>query len=112
MIAKIHRFTTALFDRVFRKSKRIHINGFTFSVSPVWKGRNPRFAVVVGKKVSKKAVERNRLRRQLYEIFRGNLVGKIMDKNVIFIYKGSVKFTAQAKLINACQQLTKKLKNG
>ena len=111
MIAKLHRFTTALFDRVFRKSKRIHINGFTFSVSPVWKGRNPRFAVVVGKKVSKKAVVRNRLRRQLYEIFRGNLVGKIMDKNVIFIYKGVVEFTGREKLIKACQQLVQKLKN-
>lgn len=112
MIAKIHRFTTQLFDRVFRKSKRIHINGFTFSISPTWKGRNPRFAVVVGKKVSKKAVVRNRLRRQLYEIFRENLVGKIMDKNVIFIYKGAVKFTGQAKFIDACKQLIKKLKNG
>jgi len=111
MIAKIHRFTTNLFNRVFRKSKRIHINGFTFAVSPVWKGRNPRFAVVVGKKVSKKAVERNRLRRQIYEIFRGNLVGKIVDKNVIFIYKGAVKFTDRQKLIKACQQLVQKLKH-
>jgi ribonuclease P protein component len=111
MIAKLHRFTTAIFDRVFRKSKRIHINGFTFSVSPIWKGKNPRFAVVVGKKVSKKAVERNRLRRQLYEIVRQNLVGKIVDKNVIFIYKGAVKFTAQDKFTKACQELVQKLNN-
>lgn len=111
MIARIHRFNTKLFDRVFRKSRRIHINGYTFSVSPVLRGLKPRFAVVVGKKVSKKAVVRNCLRRQLYEIFRGNLVGKIMDKNVIFIYKGAVKFTDKVRFVNACQQLVMKLKN-
>jgi len=109
MISKIHRFTTALFDRVFRKSKRVYVDGYVFSVSPVWKGRNPRFAVVVGKKISKKAVVRNRLRRQIYEIFRENLVGKIMDKNVIFIYKGAVKFTDHQKLTQACRQLVQKL---
>jgi ribonuclease P protein component len=111
MLAKIYRFTTALFDRIFRKSKRISSNGFSFLVSPVWKNHSPRFAVVVGKKVSKKAVERNRLRRQLYEIVRQNLVGKIVDKNVIFIYKGAVKFTAQDKFTKACQELVQKLNN-
>ncbi len=111
MIAKISRFTTRLFNRVFRKSQKIHIDGFTFSVSPVWKGWNPRFAVVVGKKVSKKAVVRNRLRRQIYEIFRENLVGKIVDKNIIFIYKGPEKFTDRQKLIIACQKLVQKFKN-
>lgn len=109
MIAKIHRFTTALFDRVFRKSKRIHVNGFTFSLSPVRRGVQPRFAVVVGKKVSKLAVVRNRLRRQLYEIIRHNLVGKVMDKNVIFIYKGAVNFPHKDKFTDACAQLAQKL---
>jgi len=66
---------------------------------------------VVSKKVSKRAVDRNRLRRQIYEIFRGNLVGKIVDKNIIFVYKGPVKFTKRERerLISACQQLIKKL---
>ena len=112
MIAKIHRFTTTLFDKVFRKSKRIFINGYTFTVSSVHRGQNPRFAVVVGKKVSKLAVTRNLVRRKLYEIIRKNLIGKIIDKNVIFIYKGPAKFTDQEKFSSACVQLTKKLKNG
>ncbi len=111
MIAKIYRFTTTLFDRVFRKSKRIYVDGYSFSVSPTRRGQIPKFAVVVGKKTSKLAIVRNRLRRQLYEIIRGNLVGKIVDKNVIFIYKGADKFTEQEKFTKACQQLVQKLKH-
>ncbi len=111
MLAKLYRFTTKIFNLVFRKSKRVHIDGFTFLVSPTRYNQNPRFAVVVGKKISKKAVIRNRLRRQIYEIFRENLLGEIMDKNIIFIYKGADKFTEREKLIQACRKLVQKLKN-
>lgn len=102
MLARKFRFTTRLFDRVFRRSKRIWIDGFPFLVSPA-RGV-PRFSVVAGKKISKLAVERNKIRRQVYPIFAEKLRDKI-DNNVIFLYNGAVKFKQHKSLSAACDKL-------
>lgn len=47
--------------------------------------KDPRFAVVVSKKILKSAVGRNRIRRRLYESVRTNLVGTIASQDVVFI---------------------------
>ena len=65
----------------------------------------PRFAVVVGKKISKSAVVRNRLRRQLYEVFRKKFLSKITDKNVICLYNGPEKLENLAQFERACKTL-------
>jgi len=52
------------------------------------KGSRPHFSVVVGTKYSKKAVIRNRLRRQLYEIIRKRVLPYFHGKNVICLYNG------------------------
>jgi ribonuclease P protein component len=108
MLARKFRFTTRLFDRVFRRSKRIRIQGFTFLVSPA-RGV-PHFSVVAGKKVSKLAVERNRIRRQIYPIFAEKLRDKI-DSNVIFLYNGPAKFNQKESLSSACDALLIQLSN-
>lgn len=106
MLPRKLRFSTRLFDRVFRRSKKVSINGWVFLVSPA-RGA-ARFSVVAGKKVSKSAVERNKIRRQIYVIIREKLVGKI-DNNVIFLYKGSANFTQHKSLAEACDKLVAKL---
>ena len=65
MLKKKERLTKKEFDRFFSLGQRRPNNLFTLIFSP-----NPTFhgAVVVGKKVFKKAVDRNRLRRRLYNI--------------------------------------------
>lgn len=87
MLPKERRFTTELFDRCFKKSKKVNVGPLLFLVS---ESRRPwsRFSVVVGKKYSKLAVKRNRLRRQMYEIMRRTLLLKTEGKNVICLYKG------------------------
>ncbi len=108
MLARKYRFTTRLFDRVFRRSRRIRIDGWTFLVS---QSRGvPRFAVVVGKKISKSAVERNKIRRQIYPIFEAKLRDKV-DSNVIFLYNGGAKFERRESLLSACDQLIIQLSN-
>jgi ribonuclease P protein component len=109
MIPKKFRFSSRLFDRSFSRSKKIVIDGFLFLISPA-RGAG-KFAVVVGKKVSKKAVVRNRLRRQVYEILRTELLGKNLDKNIIFLYRGAeiLDASAREKLTTACQKLLKKI---
>lgn len=65
MLKKKERLTKKEFDRFFSLGRRYHSPAFSLIYSPT-----PEFhgAVVVGKKVYKKAVDRNRLRRQLYNI--------------------------------------------
>jgi len=63
MLTKKERLTKQEFDRSFSLGKRIHSKELQIIYHP-----SPTFhaAAVVGKKVYKSAVARNRLRRQLY----------------------------------------------
>lgn len=45
-------------------------------------------AVVISKKTEKLATKRNRFRRQVYEIFRKQVLGRISGGNIICLYKG------------------------
>ena len=72
MLAKLNRLNKPQFAWLHRKGKkfggshffiRYHKNNKPFS----------RFSVVVGIKIFKKAVQRNRMRRRIYEIIRLNL---------------------------------------
>jgi ribonuclease P protein component len=63
MLRKNERLTTAEFNRSFSLGRRVHTPELQIITHP-----SPTFqaAAVVGKKVAKSAVRRNRLRRQLY----------------------------------------------
>lgn len=63
MLKKRERLTTAAFNRSFSSGRRYHSPVLTiiYDATPTFHG-----AAVVGKKVYKTAVARNRLRRQLY----------------------------------------------
>ena len=65
MLNKKERLTKKEFDRSFSLGKRVHspVLQLIISDSPSFHG-----AVVVGKKVKKKAVDRNALRRRLYGV--------------------------------------------
>lgn len=63
MLKKKERLTKKEFDRFFSSGKRIHSPLFTLLYTP---DESFHGAVVVGKKIHKKAVDRNRLRRRLY----------------------------------------------
>lgn len=65
MLKKTERLTKKEFDRFFASGRRYHnaMLSLVYSPAPEFHG-----AVVVGKKIYKKAVDRNRLRRRLYNI--------------------------------------------
>lgn len=66
MFKKRHRLTKAMFDQSFRQGKRFHSPELQLihdKTTPDFHG-----AVVVGKKVYKKAVLRNKLRRRIYGV--------------------------------------------
>ena len=63
MLAKLHRLSRAQFLDFFKSGKRRHSDVATVVCAPY-----PTFhaSVVVSKKVAKKAVDRNKIRRQIY----------------------------------------------
>jgi len=65
MLKKTERLSTKAFDEYFKTGRRTHGTyvQVVFSKANTFHG-----AVVVGKKVYKRAVDRNRLRRQLYAV--------------------------------------------
>jgi ribonuclease P protein component len=63
MLKKRERLTTAAFNRSFSSGRRYHSPALTIIYDPATDFHG---AAVVGKKVYKTAVARNRLRRQLY----------------------------------------------
>jgi ribonuclease P protein component len=113
MIPKHSRFTQRLFDRAFRRSRRIHVGDCTFLISDT--PQQSHFSVVVGKKTSKLAVQRNRLRRQMYEMIRTNLIPYAKGKNVICLYRGSKVIensnTFRVTLVQLLQKLLPHKKN-
>lgn len=78
MMKKSRRLTTGLFNQYFKSGSRQHGTYIQLVYSPA---PHLKVAVVVGKKVYKKAVDRNRLRRQLYAYAQTHLT----DKTGVFI---------------------------
>ena len=109
MLPKLQRFTTQLFDKVFKRTKKVRTKNGLFLISPT--KHQPKFAVVVSKKITKKAVQRNKLRRQIYSVFREQLTPYIKDKNVIFLYKAAPVLHSTQDLESDIQTLITYLKN-
>ncbi len=86
MLSRHERLTTAAFTECFRSGKRTHTTFATYIVCP---GTSFSCAVVVGKKVAKRAIVRNRIRRQLTALYRTLAMG--VSAAVIVIVKPGVK---------------------
>lgn len=85
MFAKKYRVTKKEdFDRIFRNGKGFYCDFFMVKVLVNDLGFN-RFAVVVSKKVSLKAVVRNGVKRKLREVLRGN-VGILSEGCDVIVY--------------------------
>lgn len=65
MISKKHRLTTQRFDAVFSRGVVFRSKNFLIRALP--DSPTPAFAVVVGKKIAKTAVQRNTFRRKVFQ---------------------------------------------
>lgn len=88
MLKKKQRLTTKEFDHVFSNGKRYHSPTLQLihSSSDTFHG-----SAVVGKKVFKKAVDRNRLRRRLYGVLYRYQKEQPLSGTFIFIAKPKLK---------------------
>ena len=92
MLKKKERLTKAMFDRSFSLGRRTHSPTLQLIVDPT---KDFHGAVVVGKKVFKSAVKRNRLRRQLYAVlYRERRAGRLPVATYIVIAKPAIKAVA------------------
>ena len=75
MLKKTERLSRSEFTHYFKIGKRINSEYFTIVISPALTFKA---VAVVGKKVHKEAVDRNRLKRQVYaqlQVWRKSVVG-------------------------------------
>lgn len=70
---------------VYKNGKTLRSRIVTIKYINNPKRKNSRFSVVVSKKVHKRAVGRNRIRRKLYEIIRINIVDQLPGHDVVMI---------------------------
>lgn len=96
------------FEAVFKQSKEVQYNGFVLRVKFT---QNPtsRFGIIISGKVVKRAVRRNKLRRQIYEIIR-TLMPKLKGPiDVVFIVKSTPEKIDFITLQNIIKTLFRKL---
>lgn len=108
MLSKEHRLRKERdFDRVFKKGEKVFSHPFSLRCIdnglPV-----SRFAVVVGGRVSKKAVERNRVRRRIREQIRPLLPSLRSGKDVSLSALPAAKGLSSAELGAALKKAFKK----
>lgn len=90
MIAKkfrLHKKTD--FDKILKSPYKFYSNSFVLRFTKTKKENNC-FAIVVSTKISKKAVQRNKIRRRVYEIIRLNLEQIKKSYNLVFFVKKGV----------------------
>ena len=94
MLSRAHRLRgDAVFKRLARIGRPFFGTSLTFRITPQGTDRSlpTRFAFVVSTKVSKKAVERNLLRRRLREIVRKDLSRLKSGLDILIIAKPQAK---------------------
>lgn len=91
MFSKENRLTRPAFEKHFKTGKRFHAEALTAIYSP---SPHIHISVVVGKKVAKKAHERNIIRRRVYGASYRYLKKEEISGTYIFIAKpGLIKLT-------------------
>jgi ribonuclease P protein component len=84
MVSRLNRFSgTNSLNYVYREGKTLRTKYFTIKFAPNSRRQTYRVAVVVSKKVSKSAPERNRIRRRLYELIRVEAAEKLPNLDIV-----------------------------
>ncbi len=99
MLPRSRRLSRRLLSMASQKKSTLFTEGVSFAFYVCENTSEvSRFSVIIAKKVEKKAVHRNKLRRQVYEIIRKH-IDHIQDGfyGVIYIKKGFKELTFQEK---------------
>jgi len=91
MLSHSKKINTQLFKEILNKGKVRHFDYFSvkFLKSPL--KEESKFTFVISKKVEKKAVLRNKLKRKAFNIINNNYKNLPSSINIIFFFKKEVK---------------------
>ena len=108
MIPKQNRITGQGAKYILKKGKKL--NNTYFNIKFIRGSANEnRFAVMVSLKVSPKAIERNKIRRQIYEIVRLSHLKSTNPQDIVIITKPNIKEldfqTLETSLSKALQKI-------
>ena len=84
MLKKINRLTAEEFKKLGKPSRMLHSVFFSVRLHPT-QHKQPKFAVVVSKKIAPTAVTRNLLRRRFYELSSEN-IGAVSSGTAVVIF--------------------------
>lgn len=108
MLSKQFRFSLRTENRLLKKEGRKWYGPFFGLVSRQNHLPNPRFCVLVGKKLSKKAVVRNQTKRKIHEVIRKILPTIRNNYDFLFIPKSDIeKLDSKALEVEIIKALSK-----
>lgn len=108
MISKKFRFHGhGSVNRVYRQGRSLRVSCLSAKYYQT-RRENPRFTVVVSKKVAKSAVIRNRIRRRIYEKIRLQIPSEAVDV-VITVFDTSILAMTDRQLTNLVSSLLQKI---
>jgi ribonuclease P protein component len=109
MLPKENRLKGALvFDEVKKKGKMYQSEDFGLLVLERDQSSPSRFGIIVSNKVSKKAVDRNRIKRTLRKAIRENLEKTAKGFDILFLAKKGLVTKKESEVI---EQVSKALKS-
>ncbi len=86
MLAKKHRINKEIFEKIIKRGKIFSSDHFYVKTLPL-PGKNSVFTFVVSSKVSKKAVERNKIKRRARHIIKKMMPKVENGLGMIFFFK-------------------------
>jgi len=105
-LSKQYRFSSRKeFKEVLKKGEKIHTPLFTLLVSNDEGVKMSRFGFIVSKKIDKKAVIRNKVRRRLSEAVRLLLPKLRQDVRVIFLVRPVLKDKKTQEIVEVLRQV-------
>ena len=106
MLAKKERLNRTEFDECFKAGRRYHSVTCTIITLP---RSGFKASVVVGKKVAKKAHDRNRLRRRMYAVLEG--CASYPGWCVVVVKPALAKLTRNEQLVTVREEIARALNN-
>lgn len=94
--------------RIFFNSPKKKINSLLFIIYYSYSKKNKKFAVVVPRSVSSKAVERNLLKRRLFNILL-KIEKEIKPGNYVFVVNSKIKKISKEIILKETQKILKRL---
>ncbi|OGD66941.1 ribonuclease P protein component [Candidatus Campbellbacteria bacterium RIFOXYC2_FULL_35_25] len=105
MLSKKSKISKKLFDQVFKEGKVYHSDSLYAKILKIGLAEENKFSIVVPKKISKKAVTRNLLKRRGFFILEKHLEKIISPYAIIFFLKKEIEFEEYEKeILNLLQK--------